>query len=144
MVRDALMISMSYMIFGFITTYLCAQVPSIRLSRTESIIGTAMFIFGEWVNHHHHLILADLRSNSNNKSYKVPNRALFQYVWCPHYVGEIIAFVAITLVAQHILVLPFQVGSAMYLVVRAYSTKQWYEARFPSAPKRACLVPYVF
>ncbi|KAF7723899.1 hypothetical protein EC973_001522 [Apophysomyces ossiformis] len=129
MVRDVMMIASSYTVFGLITTYLSAQVPMMQWSRTETIFGTALFILGEGINHYHHLVLADLRTDASIKSYKV---------------GEILAFVAMTLVAQHVLVLPFQIGSALYLMMRAYSTKEWYEQRFPSAPRKACLVPYVF
>ncbi|KAK4511627.1 Chitin synthase, class 1 [Mucor velutinosus] len=108
-----------------------------------ALLGVVMFTVGEYTNFYHHLLLRNLRKNES-KEYKIPSGGLFEYVWCPHYLSEIISFVAMVLVTQHILILILQLGSAGYLATRAYNTKKWYSDKFDVIPSRACLIPYIF
>ncbi|RCH83725.1 hypothetical protein CU098_004490 [Rhizopus stolonifer] len=138
---DNYVISISYALFACFLYVFTAQVPTTH--QTLSWLGILLFIVGESMNLYHHLILRHLRK-PGQKDYKIPNGAFFDYIWCPHYTCEIVSFIGLVLVTQHVLILLLQIGSAGYLVVRAYNTKQWYLQKFGSVPRRACLVPCVF
>ncbi|KAI8642664.1 3-oxo-5-alpha-steroid 4-dehydrogenase-domain-containing protein [Parasitella parasitica] len=138
---DNILISLSYSLFSLLVYKLASNVPN--PSSKAMLLGAIIFLVGEYINFYHHLILRDLRKDGS-KEYKIPTGALFDYVWCPHYTGEIITFIAIVLLTQHFLLLILQVGSGAYLVMRAYNTRKWYEDRFDTIPQRACLIPCIF
>ncbi|OAD06272.1 hypothetical protein MUCCIDRAFT_35128, partial [Mucor lusitanicus CBS 277.49] len=139
--KDNVLISASYFSFTSFIYYMSLSVPKSN-SRLE-LWGLVMFIVGEYTNYYHHLLLRNLRKDGS-KEYKIPSGGLFDYVWCPHYLGEIMSFVAMALLAQHILILILQLGSAGYLATRAYNTKKWYSDKFDVIPSRACLIPFIF
>ncbi|KAI9475701.1 MAG: 3-oxo-5-alpha-steroid 4-dehydrogenase-domain-containing protein [Benjaminiella poitrasii] len=138
---DNILISVSYISFAFLMYFLSSQVTQYNIILT--IIGVILFFTGESVNLYHHLILRNLRKDGS-KDYKIPHRGLFKYLWCPHYTGEIISFIAFVFITQHFLILILQVGSSGYLAIRAYNTKKWYKQKFNKIPNRACILPYVF
>ncbi|KAL9540519.1 hypothetical protein MBANPS3_009635 [Mucor bainieri] len=117
------------------------QVPTSNTTLTT--LGMIVFHLGELINGVHHLFLSELRSNGS-KTYTIPTGGLFKFVWCPHYLGEIMSFVGIVLLSQHLFILILQLGSAGYLAVRAYNTKKWYSDKFEEVPSRACLIPFIF
>ncbi|KAI8098749.1 3-oxo-5-alpha-steroid 4-dehydrogenase-domain-containing protein [Halteromyces radiatus] len=141
--KDNITIACSYAGFSIIQLYFTSSVPKSRVNQFEILCGTLLYFFGEGLNHYHHLILADLRKDGS-KEYKIPQGGLFNFIWCPHYLGEIIAFIAMSLLSQHISTLAFQSISILYLAVRAYNTRLWYEHKFGKIPKKACLVPGLF
>ncbi|SAM04132.1 hypothetical protein [Absidia glauca] len=138
--KDNIVIACSYAGFSITQLYFTSKVPSSATSSYEMGLGMALFFLGEGLNHYHHLILANLRKDGA-KAYKIPQGGLFDYVWCPHYLGEIISFVAMTLLSQHMLIFIFQLSSVGYLAVRAYNTRLWYEQKFNITTKKPCLVP---
>ncbi|CAO3642869.1 unnamed protein product [Cunninghamella echinulata] len=138
-----IIISFSYVGFSICQLYFTSLVPSHALNQSEMKLGMCLFFLGEGLNHYHHCILSNLRSGES-KEYKIPTGGLFKYIWCPHYLGEIISFIAMTFLSQHILVFIFQLSSAAYLAVRAYNTKLWYHQRFKSIPRKASLFPGLF
>ncbi|KAI8340308.1 3-oxo-5-alpha-steroid 4-dehydrogenase-domain-containing protein [Chlamydoabsidia padenii] len=138
--KDNIVIGISYAGFSITQLYFTAMVPSSETNVYEIGLGMTLFFLGEGLNHYHHLILADLRKDGI-KEYKIPRGGLFEYVWCPHYLGEIISFMAMTLLSQHILIFIFQISSVGYLGVRAYNTRIWYEQTFKITYKKYCLIP---
>ncbi|KAI9271779.1 3-oxo-5-alpha-steroid 4-dehydrogenase-domain-containing protein [Phascolomyces articulosus] len=142
--RDACLISMVYITLTSIFIYLATQVPFSIIDKRQVRFGTMLFFAGELVNFYHHRILSCLRKTSSDSGYKIPEGGLFKFTWCPHYVGEIMAFVGLAIVTQNMLAFPFQSASALYLGLRASSTKAWYENRFPAAVLRAALIPGFF
>ncbi|ORZ13629.1 3-oxo-5-alpha-steroid 4-dehydrogenase-domain-containing protein [Absidia repens] len=141
--KDNIVIACSYAGFSLTQLYFTSLVPPSETHRKEIMLGVILFFVGEGLNHYHHLILANLRKDGA-KEYKIPSGGLFDYIWCPHYLGEIIAFVAMTLLSQHMNTLIFQLSSASYLAVRAYNTRLWYQQKFSDVAKKACLVPGLF
>ncbi|KAI8975069.1 3-oxo-5-alpha-steroid 4-dehydrogenase-domain-containing protein [Mycotypha africana] len=138
---DNILISISYMVFAFFLSFFSAQVPHPNAFLT--VVGVALFFIGEGTNCYHHLILSNLRKDGS-KEYKIPQEGLFKYIWCPHYTGEIVAFIAMAFLSQHFLVLILQICSAGYLAIRAYNTRSWYKSKFTDIPHRACLIPFIF
>ncbi|KAL1926140.1 hypothetical protein VTP01DRAFT_6177 [Rhizomucor pusillus] len=140
--KDASCISVSYTAFAFMLFQMAVNVPVDSISGLQVAIGVVLFVIGESANHYHHRILASLRSPKDN-SYKLPEAGLFRYVWCPHYLGEIVSFFALVLVSQNMFTLVFQLCSTAYLITRALNTQSWYHTRFPNISKRAALIPYI-
>ncbi|KAI9264574.1 trans-2,3-enoyl-CoA reductase [Helicostylum pulchrum] len=138
---DCLKISTGYVGYLLAVTYFSCQVPQVSL--LSASLGLVLFLSGEYINYYHHRILRNLRKG-DSKKYVIPSEGLFQYVWCPHYVGEIITFLAIAIVTQHCMILLLQLGSAGYLAARAYNTREWYKTKFEKIPERACLIPFIF
>ncbi|KAI8373048.1 3-oxo-5-alpha-steroid 4-dehydrogenase-domain-containing protein [Radiomyces spectabilis] len=139
--QHAINISCGYVMFAVVAHYYTVTDP--RASRLETHLGFILFFIGEIVNHYHHRVLTNLRA-PHTKQYQIPYGGLFNYIWCPHYVGEILSFIGTSLVSHSVLVLIMQLGSAAYLCIRARNTRQWYHQRWPDAPKRACLIPGIF
>ncbi|KAI8143683.1 3-oxo-5-alpha-steroid 4-dehydrogenase-domain-containing protein [Fennellomyces sp. T-0311] len=143
-VIDACMISTAYASLTGILVFLATQVPLDMISQRQMILGLCFFLAGEILNHYHHRVLANLRKSKGDTTYKIPEGGLFELVWCPHYLGEIVTFMALVLVSQNILALPLQIAATAYLGCRAFNTKKWYESRFPAATPRKALIPGLF
>lgn len=58
--------------------------------------------------------------------------------------GEIISFIAFSLISQHIFIILLQLISAAYLCIRAHHTRIWYEKHFRGVDKKWCVLPFVF
>ncbi|KAI7894003.1 3-oxo-5-alpha-steroid 4-dehydrogenase-domain-containing protein [Mucor mucedo] len=139
--KDCICISSSYVGYAVIVNLFSRKVP--HVTGWNECMGILLFVLGESINAYHHTLLRRLRSDGSTK-YKIPEGGLFKFVWCPHYVGEIITFIGMVFMTQHFLVLLLQVASAAYLAVRAYNTRAWYQQTFKQIPIRACLLPGVF
>ncbi|KAG2177789.1 hypothetical protein INT43_003036 [Umbelopsis isabellina] len=140
---SAALISSSYAIFTVVTYWFSTYVAPEEYSQPQCRTGIALFVFGEGVNLYHHFILSNLRTTGPNQ-YKLPQGGLFRYIWCPHYLGEIISFMGIALISQHLYVALLQVSSSLYLCTRAYNTKKWYKEKFGSHHERWCVFPWIF
>ncbi|GIL71706.1 hypothetical protein Vretifemale_2195 [Volvox reticuliferus] len=78
--------------------------------------------------------------------YTIPRGGPFELVSCPHYLAEILIYVALAIVTRG------SVGSILIvvwvllnLVLAADATQRWYHRCFPEYPKtRAALVPLLF
>ncbi len=107
-----------------------------------SYLGIVLFIVGIIGNFNQHKALADLRKDS--LEYKIPRGGLFEYVVCPHYLFEIIAWTGIFLLSRHLgtfLVLAFIIA---YLSARSIRTLAWYREKFKDFPKnRKGIVPFI-
>jgi len=62
----------------------------------------------------------------------------------PHYLFEIIAWLGLAFIGNHLNVFLVAVGMASYLSGRAFKTQKWYEEKFPDWKKRANIVPGLF
>lgn len=106
-------------------------------------LGLLLFVFGETANFSHHKILADLRRDT--QGYVIPRGGWFEYVACPHYFFEIVAWVGVLLLSRHLFALIALVGMAGYLLARSHKTLAWYREKFPDFPKnRKALIPFLF
>lgn len=106
-------------------------------------LGLLLFAFGETANFSHHKILADLRRSA--QGYVLPRGGWFEYVACPHYFFEIIAWVGVVLMSRHLFALIALLGMAGYLLARSHKTLAWYREKFPDFPKnRKAIIPFLF
>jgi len=103
------------------------------------------FAIGEIGNLHHHYLLSTLRK-PGEKEYKVPHGGLFEYVAAPHYLFEIIAFMSMTIIAQHMTIFLYFVAVVVYLCDRAVAQSEWnrenLKGKYPLHRKH--IVPFIF
>ena len=135
-----LMIASFYSFAAFLIGYL-NRTP-LQTMDAWSYLGIVLFAVGIIGNFNQHKALADLRKDS--MEYKIPHGGLFEYVVCPHYLFEIIAWTGIFLLSRHLgafLVLAFIIA---YLSARSLRTLAWYRERFNNFPTdRKGIFPFV-
>jgi len=120
-----------------------SQWPAASPAEPNTATGLGLFVLGISGNLYHHQLLAQLRRPPTG--YAIPRGGLFEYVVCPHYLFEIITWLGMALVAQHLFAWMSLLGMTGYLVARSHKTLQWYRATFPNFPAaRKALLPFLF
>ncbi|EFJ52371.1 hypothetical protein VOLCADRAFT_103030 [Volvox carteri f. nagariensis] len=78
--------------------------------------------------------------------YSIPRGGPFELVSCPHYLGEILIYVALALVTRgSVGTLLIAAWVLLNLVLAADATQRWYHHHFPDYPRRrAALIPLLF
>ena len=135
-------------LFYGMLTCLCIR-PGVQATPLLLTLGLAAFFIGQIGNLYHHILLRNVRTSnqtSRSKAYVVPAGGLFEYVACPHYLCEIIAWSGVALVAPSIHTTLVALWVLSMLSGRSAATSDWYRARFGSAypSKRRNLIPGVF
>jgi len=97
-------------------------------STTQVQLGFVTFLVGEFGNFHYHRALANLRA-PGEKKYKIPEGGLFEYVCCPHYLFELLAFIGLAIMSNHMVTWCTVVSMGGYLIGRSAATLQWYRER---------------
>ena len=129
-----------------------ANLTNIYLYHWNKLLGFLLFI---WASYHHnqsHVILANLRKDRHgqrvlHREHIIPRGGLFDYLSAPHFVCEILIYIAMGLVA-----LPsytFWMGPVLFTftnqTLMCYETHKWYKKTFKNYPaNRRSLIPYVF
>lgn len=108
-------------------------------------VGLSLWTAGELLSGYHHLLLAQLRADGA-PAYAPPVGGLFSLVWCPHYLGEIMAWWGVAAMSQHVQPLVVVLAMTSFLAGRAWATRRWYAGRMGTAfPKhKRCLLPLLF
>ena len=115
---------------GLFTTAGVTQAPDMITG-----IGLATFAAGTVINAYHHVLLANLRARGSNE-YVIPRGGLFGFIVCPHYLGELLAWLGIALVSRQLAMYIWFFGETAYLLIRSRNTLKWYRARFPQMAGR--------
>ena len=119
---------------------------AIKLDRNKAFLNKLLIKTNrEFGNFYHHYLLRKLRLNKNpeNKSkYVLPTGGLFDYVWCPHYLFELMAWFGIGTISKHSLFYMTAGQMTSYLIGRALATKEWYEKKFDGQFRNA-LIPFI-
>jgi very-long-chain enoyl-CoA reductase len=110
---------------GLSTTASVTQAPDVI-----TWIGFGAFVAGTFINGYHHVLLANLRTRGSNE-YVIPRGGLFNVIVCPHYLGELLAWLGIALVSRQVAMYIWFFGETAYLLVRSHNTLKWYRAKFP-------------
>jgi steroid 5-alpha reductase family enzyme len=80
-------------------------------------------------------------------TYQIPQGGLFQYVSCPHFLGEILEWTGFCIASNFSwATLSFLVWTSCNLIPRALAQDEWYHATFPEEYKkleRRAIVPYL-
>jgi hypothetical protein len=137
----------STLMIGSFYTLVAASISALNtrpLPAADNVFwfGAVLFVCGETASFWHHKLLADLRQDT--KEYILPRGGWFEYVACPHYLFEIIAWVGIVLLSRHLFTWIALLGMAGYLLARSLKTLAWYRQKFPNFPQeRKALVPFL-
>jgi len=82
-----------------------------------------------------------------NYEHAIPRGGLFEYVSCPHYLMEIIIYVAFLLIGgpRHVTLLSIVIFVVTNQLVAGYLTHRWYRAHFGSLypVQRKAVVPFL-
>lgn len=128
---------------GYSLAYLTPEFKPHLLSDLRLFAGTAIFLTGFVINKYHDYLLIKLRSTSGD-GYKIPHGALFKYVSCPNFLGEIISWAGFALAAYNLAALSFLIWTAVNLVSRALDHHKWYIAEFPEYDReRKAIIPFI-
>eukprot|EP00484_Ammonia_sp_Unknown_P010321 CAMPEP_0197074018 /NCGR_PEP_ID=MMETSP1384-20130603/210899_1 /TAXON_ID=29189 /ORGANISM="Ammonia sp." /LENGTH=319 /DNA_ID=CAMNT_0042512859 /DNA_START=10 /DNA_END=967 /DNA_ORIENTATION=- len=126
----------SAQVFGCLA-WLVNQAPS-EYHETRWRIGAGVWLLGLVGNLYHHYILSTLRKDAksvqtesdNKKKYTIPSGGLFGYVWCPHYLFELMGWYGIAITSNTLNYWLMAGVYSSYLSGRAKSTEDWYLSTF--------------
>ena len=127
-----------------VTPQEAASSPVLSNSVTYTVPIT-VFAVGQVINLLHHSILASLRP-AGSTAYVVPSGFLFNVAVCPHYLGELIAWFGVAMVARSVFSYGAWFTMVVYLSGRALHSHEWYRKKFDPSdfpPDRAALLPFV-
>ncbi|GBF49695.1 hypothetical protein LPTSP4_12110 [Leptospira ryugenii] len=141
-------ISFAYSNIGFLSGNLHYRSPEGIFESVPSFVtlaGLFLFFLGQAGNLYHHIILRNLRSNSETKEYKVPDKGLFKILVCPHYFFELISWFGFAMVSTYLDMYFVFFIMAGYLAGRSHQTRLWYLANVENFPKdRKRILPYIY
>lgn len=139
-------ISVSYALTAALTAHQQFLVTeySHAFSNPVYCLGLALAVIGQGGNFYHHYLLTQMRKGGE-KSYSIPTGGLFEFVTMPHYFFELIAWLGLACVTQHLNALLTFADMCSYLSGRSIATTRWYRSKFDNYPKeRKHLVPLIF
>lgn len=111
-----------------------------QLLRPHIVAAIALFIYASWHQHVCHRILAQIRmkshssvsSSSRTSIYKIPRGDWFETVVCPHYLADILIYVALCILnrLQNLTLMAGLLWTIINLSVTAGETERWYKESF--------------
>lgn len=115
------------------------------------LAGAAVFLVGNALQCHAHWLLAALGRRGGSRArqaYKIPRGGAFELVSCPHYLGEVVIYAGLALVAgagRRTTAWLMLLWVVTNLSLAAGMTHRWYREHFKSYPRRRrALFPFVF
>ncbi|XP_013417166.1 polyprenol reductase [Lingula anatina] len=114
------------------------------------IVGVIMFALASWQHQVAHVTFANLRKTEGkvrNYAHRIPRGGLFEYVSSPHYLMEIIIYLAFATVVglRNISVWSVFVFVLLNQAVCAILTQKWYLDNYKTYPKsRKTLIPFIY
>ena len=114
-------------------------------TRIIQLLGLGLFFFGFYMNHESDMILRNLRKDSSDHGYYIPQGGFFKYWSSPNLIGEIIEWWGFALFSQTLMATGFAFSTMFIIGNRAYGHHQWYLKKFTETyPKnRRSLIPGV-
>lgn len=110
-------------------------------------VGLIMYAGGFLLNVNSDAVLRNLRSKNptaDEPRYKIPYGGGFQFVTCPQYLGEMIAFAGFAIMVWHLGAVFVLVVTVANLLPRALHTHSWFKKNFATYPeKRKALIPFI-
>lgn len=93
-----------------------------------------------------HKILAKLRIIRKDVKYSNPKGFLFNYIYCPHYLGELIIYLSFILLSNfssiNLNCCVIWVWSNQFIL--SYNTKLWYNEKFKEEDNnRKAIIPFI-
>jgi len=125
-------------------------VSSLKPSELCCLTGLGLFSVGILGNGYHHALLANLRSSHSEDSgtkYAAPRGGLFKYVAAPHYLFELITWLGVAIVSEHLNVYLIVISMTSYLAGRSVAQNNWNRLKFSKEEwpaSRRNLIPFLF
>jgi len=108
------------------------------------LLGSFLFIAGLAINIQSDDVLRRLRKDRNKKGYSTPQGALFEYVSCANYFGELLEWTGFAIATWSLPGLIFAEWTFINLVPRALKTHEYYKQTFEGYPKnRRAIIPFL-
>jgi len=149
-VTTCLTITSLYAIMSPAHCYYAQLAPPFKTAPGELLrsIGLVLYVVGILGNFYHHYLLATLRKPGET-GYKVPHGGFFDLlggVATPHYFFELIEWLGVALVSQHVNSFMLLVGMFLYLADRATAQTEWSKTALKDEyPKtRKHMIPMLF
>ncbi|KAL2621154.1 hypothetical protein R1flu_001359 [Riccia fluitans] len=121
------------------------EYPDSWLTSPKFIIGVTIFFIGFIGNFWSDSILLSLRTDEDDRSYRIPQGGLFRLVSNANYFFEMVEWLGWAIMTWSPAALAFFLYTMANLVPRAKSNHYWYLKKFPDYPKeRRILVPYLY
>ncbi len=120
--------------------------PAGWMADPRFVLGATLFVSGAWINRRSDRILFALRRSGAalGEAYAIPRGALFRYVSCPNYLGEIVEWTGWALATFSPAGCAFALATASNLVPRAFAHHRWYRERFVDYPaERKAILPFL-
>eukprot|EP00474_Spongospora_subterranea_P002237 CRZ02695.1 hypothetical protein [Spongospora subterranea] len=134
-----------YIMIGFTIIF---SVPFERRTSIFDGFFAIVFLFINYLQHHHCVLMANLRSGTNvhkSSGYNIPDGSLFELVSCPHYLLEILLYISLNIIvgpAPQFILCSLSVTSNQILL--GHMVHRWYIDNMPNYPsKRRAIIPYV-
>jgi len=109
----------------------------------QFITGGVVFISGFIINKTADEMLRKMR-NDNPAEYVIPNGWLFNYISCPHYLGEMIEWAGWAVITWSLPGFAFFIFTFANLFPRAISSHKWYKDNFEDYPEsRKAVIPFI-
>ncbi|GAB6022093.1 hypothetical protein CHUAL_006235 [Chamberlinius hualienensis] len=133
--------------FSYIhASYLTLAVyPEGYVCHSSFIIGLTLFAIGFGLNKWSDVTLRNLRSNSGDAKYYVPTAAIFKFISCPNYLGEIMQWLGWALSTWSVEGLLYFLFVCATCVPRSKHNHQWCMKYVRNYPKdRNALIPGLY
>lgn len=128
----------------FISTYGAHLVEAAWLSDPRFIGGCLLFVAGALINKQSDRVLRGLRAPGET-GYKIPRGALYEWVSCPNYFGELLQWTGFAIASWSIAGAAFAAVTAGNLIPRAVENHRWYREKFEDYPaQRRAVIPFLF
>lgn len=140
---SSIFISSWYTPLSYFCVHYAARARPMKVGHVP-VVALGLFLTGVAGNGYHHWLLANLRK-PGEKGYKIPMGGFFPLVAAPHYFFELIGWVGVTLVSEHLLIAGATFGMTVYLFDRAVGQTLWNRRKLENYPEtRRHIVPYIF
>lgn len=116
------------------------------LKSPQFIIGTALFLWGMFVNIQSDHIIRNLRKKGDTRHY-IPQGGMFKYVSSANYFGEIVEWIGFAIMTWSVSGAVFALWTCANLIPRSKSLYKKYEEEFGeefTKLKRKKVIPYIY
>lgn len=133
------------------------KLPPVILSKSDksmhTLFGIPLFFAGMGINIYSDGVLRNLRlqnkdkdTASNQRIYYIPRGALFTYVSCPNFAGEILEWFGFAITSHFSLAsVAFLCYTASNLIPRGIAHHEWYKNKFDDYPveRKWAVIPFI-
>eukprot|EP01089_Gocevia_fonbrunei_P015026 TRINITY_DN4296_c0_g1_i4.p1 TRINITY_DN4296_c0_g1~~TRINITY_DN4296_c0_g1_i4.p1 ORF type:complete len:249 (+),score=-0.23 TRINITY_DN4296_c0_g1_i4:271-1017(+) len=142
-VLDVPTITVGYSTFAALTAYHHNHIDTTLSLPPQYIFGFLIFLAGEIMSSYHYCLIT-FNPIVDKTKLDIPRGGLFEWIACPHHLGEIICWFGYAIMSRYLIVWVGAVAMTVYLVARASETLAWFQDKFKEQwpPGRKALIPF--